>query len=424
MMDFNAALDAIEGVTGKGVDLGGEAPAYPDFPLDEYRLRYARVRTLMELVGADVLVLTQEESIRYLTGYDSMIWIAAAWLPATLVIPRDAAEAVIVNSLFDAGCTRGTSWVPTIDAYADPSELPSKVGAHVRRLAGAERRVALETGVGSTMLMPWELASRLVDACGPPVEDASRLLSAVRMIKSDAEIERLRAAAQAAVAGYADALGSARAGMTEAEVMTRIGAVMYANGATPATKPLFLNGVAGADRYVMADAPGSRRRLADGDLMFLDGGGPSNGYMSDIIRIAAVGDVPPDAERYMEAAEAAATAMREGARPGPTASELFEAGLAAYRERGLEQSAGSLFGHGIGLEIWERPFIRRHDDPRDDIRLREGMTICLEPMLVPVENGRIRGLFVIEDMVALTANGAEVLSDGLDRSLARIPRAT
>jgi len=420
-MNLDDALAAVEAVDGNGVDLGGAEPGYPDFPLDEYRTRLARTRALMELAGADVLVLAQEESIRYLTGYDSLIWIAAAWLPAALVLPLEPARAVLVNSSFDAGCTRGTAWVPDVDSYADPRELPAKVAAHVQRLAGADARVALETGIGSALRMPWTLAAELAERCGPSVEDAARLLSAVRMLKSERELERLRTAAQAAAAGYAEGLRGARAGMTEAEVMARIGAAMYERGCTPATKPLFLNAVAGPERYALADATASNRPLREGDLMFLDGGGPSRGYMSDIIRIAAVGEVTPAQERYMEAAGAAAAAMRAAARPGLRASELFEAGLRAYEEAGVADGAGSLFGHGIGLEIWERPFIRRHDDPAEDVTLRAGMTICLEPMLAPVEDGRLAGLFVVEDMVALRDGGAEVLSENLERGLIRIP---
>jgi Xaa-Pro aminopeptidase len=156
--------------------------------------------------------------------------------------------------------------------------------------------------------------------------------------------------------------------------------------------------------------------------VFIDGGGPTRGYMSDIIRIGAVGDVGAEAEAWMSSAVAANAAMRRAARSGTTASALYEAGRSAYVDAGFGESAGSLFGHGIGLEVWERPFIQRHDDLREDVRLRPGMTLCLEPMLAPVdENGALRGLFVVEDMVAVTEGDADVLSEGLDREFARIP---
>jgi Xaa-Pro aminopeptidase len=279
--------------------------------------------------------------------------------------------------------------------------------------------VGLETAVGSSMTLPYDLIQELVAGVAS-AGDASWILSAVRMIKSTAEIERLRAAAQAAARGYEAGLNGARAGITEEQLLCTIGAEMLANGTTSSTHGLFLNAVAGPDRYGLANAPGGDHVLASGDVVFVDGGGPTRGYMSDIIRIAAVGDVGPEAEAWMEAAEAANAALRASARPETTCSALYEAGRAVYDDAGFGESAGSLFGHGIGLEVWERPFVRRHDEPGEDIRLRPGMTICLEPMLAPVEDGALRGLFVVEDMVAITNAEADVLSEGLARGFARI----
>ena len=106
--------------------------------------------------------------------------------------------------------------------------------------------------------------------------------------------------------------------------------------------------------------------------------------------------------------------------PGIAASALYETGPRVYDDAGLAEGAGILFGHGIGLEIWERPFVRRtttrrgrapaagdDDLPRADPGARRGR--------------RAQGLFVVEDMVAITRAGAEVLSEGLDRAFARIP---
>jgi ABC-type sugar transport system ATPase subunit len=62
------------------VDLGGHHPAYPDFSRDEHSLRYARLAALLEAYDLDALVLTQEESVRYLSGYVSVIWAVGRWL--------------------------------------------------------------------------------------------------------------------------------------------------------------------------------------------------------------------------------------------------------------------------------------------------------------------------------------------------------
>jgi Xaa-Pro aminopeptidase len=93
------------------VDLGGHHPAYPDFSRDEHSLRYARLAALLEAYDLDALVLTQEKSVRYLSGYVSVIWAVGRWLPGVLIAPRDPRDAVLIPSAFDVGAATGTSWV-------------------------------------------------------------------------------------------------------------------------------------------------------------------------------------------------------------------------------------------------------------------------------------------------------------------------
>jgi Xaa-Pro aminopeptidase len=71
------------------------------------------------------------------------------------------------------------------------------------------------------------------------------------------------------------------------------------------------------------------------------------------------------------------------------------------------------------MELWERPFIKLHDDPDDNVRLRPGMVICIEPILAPVVDGQLAGIFVFEQQVAITEAGNEVLSGDLEVKLWR-----
>jgi Xaa-Pro aminopeptidase len=414
-VDLNTALDLIEDIDGSGFDLVGREAAYADFPLDEYRQRYARLAALMEHEGIDALLLTLEESVRWVSGYNSVIWVAQRWLPSVLVVPRDPAGAVLVNSAFDAGCAAGTAWVE-VDGYLKLEELAGKVAERLASL-GAQT-VAIEREVGSLMALPWNVARDVAAAAGGDPSDASRLMSAARMLKSPRELERIRAAVRATVAGYSDALGTVAAGVTEKQITSRLASVAYANGATPGTRPPFLNAVAGPDRYALVDSPASDRPLGPGDVLFLDGGTGSDGYMADLIRLAAV-EPSAESERYADAAKAATAAMVDAARPGISASALYAAGLESFRDSGVGEFAGSLFGHGIGLEIWERPLLAPHDDPAEDVTVRAEMVLCLEPILAPVADGAVAGIYVFEDMVAVTADGNELLSAELPRELVR-----
>jgi Xaa-Pro aminopeptidase len=426
-VNVGAALAAIERVGGTGLDLGEREPVWPDFPLAEYRRRWARLAVLMDQEGFDALVLTQEEAVRYLSGYNSVIWAVGRWLPTVLVATADPRRAALIASGFDAGCAAGTSWVRTVDCYASPEEIPGKVREHLAACGADPAAVGFEHGPGSVMAIPQHLAASLTgwagngrDGAGTGAagrrrpRDAGRLISALRMIKSPLEIERIRRSVGAAVAGYRAGLDAAAAGMTEKELVAIIGSTMYRSGATAGTKPLFVNCVSGRVRYPLVDSPASDNVIADGDIVFVDGGGACDGYVSDILRLIGVGRLRPEDRRYAEVAAGATQAMIDAVKPGTTVSELVGAATASVRAAGVTEAVGEITGHGIGLELWERPILRVPDDPADDVAIRPGMVLCLEPILAPPHpDGGLAGIFVIEQQVLVTGDGHEVLSGDL-----------
>lgn len=427
-MNIDAALAAIESVDGTGLDLGEREPVWPDFPLAEYRRRWARLAALMEQEGFDALVLTQEEPVRYLSGYNSVIWAVGRWLPTVLVATRDPRRAALIASGFDAGCAAGTSWVGTVDTYRSPDEIPGKVREHLAAAGAPWERVGFEHGPGSVMAVPQHLAASLTGGIADDGEDpgclaagqrrgprdAGRLISALRMLKSPLEIERIRRSVSAAVAGYRAGLAAARAGMTEKELVAVIGSTMYRSGATAGTKPLFVNCVSGRARYPLVDSPASDNVIADGDVVFVDGGGACDGYVSDILRLIGVGRFRGEDRRYADVAAGATQAMIDAVKPGATVTELVRAATASVRAAGVSDPVGEIAGHGIGLELWERPILRLPDDPGDDITIRPGMVLCLEPILAPPHpGGGLAGIFVIEQQVLVTNEGHDVLSGEL-----------
>ena len=105
-MNFDAALDIIGGLDGEGFALGERAPTAPDFPLPEYRRRYQRLAALMEDSGFEALILTQEEAVRYLSGYNSVVWAVGRWLPTVLVVTRDPGDATCSGRCSTAAARR------------------------------------------------------------------------------------------------------------------------------------------------------------------------------------------------------------------------------------------------------------------------------------------------------------------------------
>jgi len=418
-VNLDAALATIAGLDGEQIDLGARQPVWPDFPLAEYQQRYARLAALMDSEGFGALVLTQEEPVRYLSGYNSVIWAVGRWLPTVLVATRDPRQAVLIASSFDAGCAAGTSWVGAVDTYRGAEEIPGKVRAHLSAAGVAAEEVGVEFGPGTCMALPQHLTGQIIGGVAAP-RDCGRLISALRMLKSPLEIERIRRSVGAAVAGYRAGLQAASAGMTEKDLVAVIGATMYSSGTTAGTKPLFVNCVSGRTRYPLVDSPASDNVIGDGDVVFVDGGGASDGYVSDILRLIGVGQVREEDLRYAEVAAEATQAMIDALRPGVRVSQLIDAAAARVAAAGVADQIGEIAGHGIGLELWERPLIRHHDNPDDDVAVRPGMVLCLEPILAPPHpDGGLAGIFVFEQQVLVTETGCEVLSGELPARLWR-----
>jgi len=419
-MNFDDALASIDGIDGAGTDLGERSPVWPDFPIEEYRRRYARLSVLMAAQGLDVLVLTQEEAVRYLSGYNSVVWAVGRWLPTVLIAARDPRRAVLIAAQFDAGCAAGTSWVGQVDTYHDAGEIPAKVAGHLAAVGAGSKRAGFELSPGSFMALPQQLVTAITGSLPAPPRDASRIISALRMVKSPLEVERVRRSVGAAVAGYRAGLEAARAGMTEKELVAIISSTMYRSGATAGTKPLFVNCVSGRTRYPLVDSPASDNVLAEGDIVFVDGGGASDGYVSDILRLIGVGRLRAEDERYAAVAADATRSMVDAVRPGVRVSQLITTAAEHVAAAGLTEQVGEIAGHGIGLELWERPLIKVHDSPDDDVSLRPGMVLCLEPILAPAHpDGGLAGIFVFEQQVLVTAGGCEVLSGELPADLWR-----
>jgi Xaa-Pro aminopeptidase len=419
-MNFDAALELIDGLDGQGCDLGERVPTAPDFPLPEYQRRYQRLAALMEDGGFEALILTQEEAVRYLSGYNSVVWAVGRWLPTVLVVTRDPREAVLFGSVFDAGCAAGTAWTQTV-GYTEMGSLPALVASHLARLGVAPGGVGVEYGPGSIMNVPQFIAAdllRLASAGDAAPRDASSLIHALRMVKSPAEIERVRRAVASAAAGYQAGLDAAKPGMTEKELVSIIASTMYSTGSTAGTRPVFVNSVSGRERYPLVDTPASDRRIAAGDVVFIDGGAASDGYVSDILRLIGVGPLRAEDRRYAEVAAAATATMVAAVHPGAAVSDLLRAATAEVAAAGVSTPVGAVGGHGIGLELWERPLISEHADPDEDVCLRPGMVLCLEPILAPPHpDGGLAGIFVFEQQVLVTGTGCEVLSAALPAQL-------
>jgi Xaa-Pro aminopeptidase len=221
------------------------------------------------------------------------------------------------------------------------------------------------------------------------------------MIKSPAEIERLRRAAVATNRAQEALRAFLRPGISELAVGAFLRRQMIQDDAGEEDR-LFLNMRAGSDRYSMTDTYPKDRPLARGDLLIVDAGIVLDGYSSDTARVLAIGE-PSElhASVYRNVVDARASALAE-LRAGVPASAVYRAVRRVFDEAGLPVHI-DLVGHGIGLDVHEPPML----SPINDTPLEENMVICVEPW-VTLPNDQ--GVLVIEDTFAVTADGYDELT--------------
>ena len=141
--------------------------------------------------------------------------------------------------------------------------------------------------------------------------------------------------------------------------------------------------------------------LAEGEVVLFDFGAVVEGYCSDFGRTVVCGEAPAGYEEAHATMVAAQEAGRAAAVPGALAREVNAACRAPIEEAGLGAGFRHRMGHGIGLDVHERPFL----SVEDETPLEAGMTFTDEPSILVDGRFGVR----VEDVIAVTDTGGRML---------------
>ena len=145
------------------------------------------------------------------------------------------------------------------------------------------------------------------------------------------------------------------------------------------------------------------RVLSLGDLLIIDWGASCNGYISDLTRTIAVGEIDAELELIASIVIEANAAGRAAVRPGVTAGEIDHITRAVIEQSGYGQFFTHRTGHGIGMEGHEDPYLFKENS----IPLVAGMAFTIEPGIYLPGRGGVR----IEDDIVVTEDAGLSLSD-------------
>lgn len=374
--------------------------------------RLDRLRRELEASPYDAVLAMSAANVSYASGYRSMA--ASVHGVSSVAVLVTSHELLVVGAVsdsapaFDFGIAepdfiaygkfffeseggRGTATrlVEQNPGYAEA------ITAGLVRLGITRSAVAIDDKA-----CPAALRAQLT-ALNPAAEliDGSDWLLRVRSRKLPGEVDAIERAARLAEEGILAALAEAAIGVTEQELATIVGSTMVRAGGDPK----FLVVTTGS-RSALADTISTDKKIEAGDLLRFDVGCVLDGYWSDIGRTAVIGEPTARQAQFYAAILAGEDAQLEYAKPGVTASSLFDLAIDTVESLGGPKPYRRQHcGHGIGLDVYEPPIVQ----PGVETPLEAGMTFCFETPYYEINWGGM----MVEDTLVVTDDGVRMLTD-------------
>jgi len=344
--------------------------------------RLAALRQMLDGWEVDGLLLGGASNRRWLSGFTgSSGWLLVTKKKALLATDhRYWEQATLEAPLFELVKLAGK------ESEHWPNFLTS---ADVSRLAVEGRHLTLKQ---------FETIVRASDA---EFLTLDKSVEGLRAVKQEWEIAAIRAAAEITDHVMAQVPAIARPGMSERSLAWELEKRMRQAGADAMAFDII---VASGPNGAMAHHTPGEQSLESGDCIIVDMGAKLDGYHSDLTRTFYLGATP--SEQFLRiygtvfrAQEAAISRMRSGM----AGKEIDSLARELITEAGFGDAAGQSLGHGVGLDIHEEPFLsfRSEDEP-----VPPGVVVSVEPGIYLTGWGGVR----IEDLVSLSAQGAELIS--------------
>jgi Xaa-Pro aminopeptidase len=358
----------------------------------DYASRQQRLAERLEREGVGALFLSPSADLEYLTGVERQtpsfgeISYAHGWVTGAFFLPgRD--PIFLFPRMYAAFDLRQEPHgeVIVVDETDDGVAVFGRVA---RSLAGASP-VAIGDRVWA------ETALNLGRSVGfERLRTGTRIVNELRRTKTDEELAAIGRAI-ATVEQTMDAVTPLVVpGVTMLELAEAVEDGLIAAGSRCPSFPTHIFTGPGEDDFDSHAATG-RTPIPAGTSVMFDFGGVVDGYCSDFGRTVYCGEPPEDFLGAYDVMLEAQAEGRKAATPGTPASDANAACRAPIEDAGLGEHFRHRMGHGIGLDVHERPFL----SAEDDTPLEAGMTFTDEPsILVPGRYGlRIEDIIVVEE---------------------------
>ncbi|MGL5735861.1 MAG: M24 family metallopeptidase [Beijerinckiaceae bacterium] len=310
----------------------------------EFDRRRHALLAVMADARLDGLLLFEQESMFWLTGYDTFgfcffqcLYVGSDGRMALLTRSADLRQAQHTSTLNDIRIWKDGA---NANPVADLKALLTDFGVPGRRLGVEYLSYGLPAAHGRALDATMQGFATLADASG--------LVARLRAVKSPEEIAYVRRAATLCDAADAAAIALTRAGADEGEILAGMHSAIFAGGGDyPANE--FIIG-SGQDALLCRYKTG-RRRLDVQDQLTLEFAGAFRHYHCAAMRTHVVGEPHPLHRRYHAAAREALLACEDALRPGQTAGDVFAAHARVFDAHGLAAHRLNACGYSLGAKF-------------------------------------------------------------------------
>src|SRR5947209_8475094 len=357
-----------------------------NFPAMNFLARQQKLREHLSTTRFDALLISHLPNIRYLCGFTGS---------AGFLLVEESGSVFFSDVRYDRQAHDEVKAAKVVIARKSVLQALSE-WMQARRKRAREWTIGIESE--HFTIAEKKRFTKLLPT-GMTLKDAPSIVERFRMIKDADELNRIRTAVKLGATLFDRAVEVIRPGMRETEVAGEMELAARRGGAEAMSFPTI---IASGVRSALPHGRASDQPIRRGGFVVCDFGVILSGYCSDQTRTVWVGPVPEDARQAYEAVREAQQAAIDAVRPGIPAGEIDAAARKVLRKAGLGRYFTHSTGHGVGLEIHETPRVAAG---QREI-LQPGMVITIEPGVYFPGKWGVR----IEDMVAVTASGCEVMT--------------
>jgi Xaa-Pro dipeptidase len=314
------------------------------FEPSEYRQRSAAAIAAMQKANLDGLLMFQQESMYYLTGYDTF----GFCFFQCLYLGADGKLALLTRSA-DLRQAQHTSNIQDIRIWTDQAgaQPATQLRDMLESLGARGKRLGIETNsYGLTHFNGKAVDAAMEGFC--TLVESTNLVDRLRLVKSPAELKYVRKAGKLGDEALKAGIKKAKAGADEGDILAAQHSAIFSGGGDYPGNEFII----GSDRdALLCRYKSGRRKLSKRDQLTLEFAGVYRHYHAAFMRTLIIGKPNKDHLKMDEACRAALSEVEGALRPGKTAGEVFEAHARVMDAHGMREHRLNACGYSLGAKF-------------------------------------------------------------------------